>query len=752
MTVDGLLNAIGTATDSIRFTTAEPGPSSGPWKRIYFTNTGPYSASVLEYCIVEYGGSGNTYAITMSSPSVKLQIGHSLIRRNSYGVYLLGSNASVSHSIIQEQTQYGIYGGGGATIQACTVTNNGSYGIYGQPASIEGCTVTNNGSHGIYLLSTSTGTSIKSTTIQGNSGHGLYLNQSSATVDSCTISGNSNTGINIRAYRSSIFSLTARRNVIYGNGDAGIVLYSASSTIEHNTIVGNGNGGITNIGSNSNVLIRNNIIANNTGNGLHTTVSPAPTTKFNDVFGNTTDYSGFSSLYGNYLTTNRNGDPADVYSNIGLDPVFVDPPGRDYHLQSTSHLIDAGDTLSTNDPDETIADIGAHFYNQSVAISLSTTLVEFGAVDIGTSQTGAFTVSASGAEDLIVSNITSNNPEFSASPTSFTVVPGGSQSVALTFLPSTVGEREALITVVNNSPIDPNKTLRATGFGVDTLAPAPPQNLTAVAGEGQVSLTWNQNTEPDFLRYRIYGGTAQNPTTSIDSTTSATDTTKTVSELTNDTIYYFRVTALNLGLRESAFSNEVNATPISPNQAPGVFFLIDPGDSTAIVITEVELMDTLRFRWSAAKDPDGDNVLYIATIDGRTIETSDTTIGIPYSVFTDSMQAIGETVSAGYWTVAATDGQNTTWAENGPFTFTIDISQIEVLPQITFIIDVPDDQGRQVYLNWSASGLDSPGGITQYSIKLLNPENSWVSLGTVTAEQDSAYTYLAATFGDSSAY
>ncbi|UCH10823.1 MAG: VCBS repeat-containing protein [Fidelibacterota bacterium] len=96
---------------------------------------------------------------------------------------------------------------------------------------------------------------------------------------------------------------------------------------------------------------------------------------------------------------------------------------------------------------------------------------------------------------------------------------------------------------------------------INTTAPAAPQNPAAEAGDGQVTLTWNQNTESDFLRYRIYSGTAANPTTLVDSTGSITDTTKTLTGLTNGTTYYFRITAVDVALNESAYSSEVSATP-----------------------------------------------------------------------------------------------------------------------------------------------------------------------------------------------
>ena len=99
---------------------------------------------------------------------------------------------------------------------------------------------------------------------------------------------------------------------------------------------------------------------------------------------------------------------------------------------------------------------------------------------------------------------------------------------------------------------------------VDLTPPAAPQNLVAQAGDRQVTLTWHQNTEADFLRYRIYGGTTAAPTTPVDSINSTIDTTTNISGLTNGTTYYFQVTAVDTNYNESNFSNEVGATPSAP--------------------------------------------------------------------------------------------------------------------------------------------------------------------------------------------
>ena len=86
-------------------------------------------------------------------------------------------------------------------------------------------------------------------------------------------------------------------------------------------------------------------------------------------------YNSFFGLYsaGEYIglpgfceldTININGDSCDYYFNITKHPRMVDPENGDYYLQEISPCIDAGDPASPMDPDTTIADIGALYFNQ----------------------------------------------------------------------------------------------------------------------------------------------------------------------------------------------------------------------------------------------------------------------------------------------------------------------------------------------------------------------------------------------------
>jgi hypothetical protein len=88
-----------------------------------------------------------------------------------------------------------------------------------------------------------------------------------------------------------------------------------------------------------------------------------------------------------------------------------------------------------------------------------------------------------------------------------------------------------------------------------------PSGMTASSCNDLVTINWGKSTGSDFFRYRIYGGTSNNPTTKIDSTTNGiSDTSKVIYGLTRGQTYYFRVTSVNYDGPESNFSNQSTAT------------------------------------------------------------------------------------------------------------------------------------------------------------------------------------------------
>ena len=93
--------------------------------------------------------------------------------------------------------------------------------------------------------------------------------------------------------------------------------------------------------------------------------------------------------------------------------------------------------------------------------------------------------------------------------------------------------------------------------------PSPPTNLTATAGNGQVTLNWSASSGATGYNVK-YGTTSGGPYPTVIYTT---NTNYTVTGLTNGTPYYFVVTAVN-SAGESGYSNQASATPSAPLQPP----------------------------------------------------------------------------------------------------------------------------------------------------------------------------------------
>lgn len=98
--------------------------------------------------------------------------------------------------------------------------------------------------------------------------------------------------------------------------------------------------------------------------------------------------------------------------------------------------------------------------------------------------------------------------------------------------------------------------------------PWAPAGFTAVSCNNLVTLKWRRNTDPYFLRYRIYRGHAGNPMVKMDSTTTdRKDTVLVIPGLVHGMTYTFSVTAVNDDGPESPFSN-VAATQVKTGVVP----------------------------------------------------------------------------------------------------------------------------------------------------------------------------------------
>jgi methionine-rich copper-binding protein CopC len=137
-----------------------------------------------------------------------------------------------------------------------------------------------------------------------------------------------------------------------------------------------------------------------------------------------------------------------------------------------------------------------------------------------------------------------------------------------------------------------------TSDTADTTAPSNPTGLVATPADGQVTLTWGANPESDIAGYTLYVGTAEN---ALEPTTFITETTKTITGLTNDTPYFFAISAVDVANNPSSKTTSVFATPSTTvtDTTPPKIQASDPADGA----TEMSPRDTsLEVRFSEPMD------------------------------------------------------------------------------------------------------------------------------------------------------
>jgi len=110
--------------------------------------------------------------------------------------------------------------------------------------------------------------------------------------------------------------------------------------------------------------------------------------------------------------------------------------------------------------------------------------------------------------------------------------------------------------------------------GTPVTVPSSPQNLQAIAGNGQITLTWqapSSNGGSSIINYKIYRGTS--PSSEIYLTTIGNILTYTNSGWTNGQLYYYKVSAVNI-IAEGNLSVKVHAKPATVPNAPQNLLII----------------------------------------------------------------------------------------------------------------------------------------------------------------------------------
>ncbi len=184
-------------------------------------------------------------------------------------------------------------------------------------------------------------------------GGGIYCSQSNPSLENVTIRNNTG-GFNT-------------------SGSGVYCIYSSPSlknvTIYNNSTVNVG-GGMA-LCLNSNPSLENTTISNNSagayGGGI-CCISDSNPSLINCIHWNNIPqefYCGLGAITAIYSDIQGGWEGE---GNINADPLFLDAANGDYHLTEYSPCIDAGDPNSPLDPDGTIADMGAFYYDQGTGV------------------------------------------------------------------------------------------------------------------------------------------------------------------------------------------------------------------------------------------------------------------------------------------------------------------------------------------------------------------------------------------------
>jgi len=450
------------------------------------------SGARVEYCTIshnstESGNGGGMYIGESGSPTIReCNISYNIVPTGASGggIYCTdGATPTISYCSITDNTADEDGGGiccsgSDAVIDHCEIRQNDSDGAgggifcgFGSPI-IRHCAITHNmggwGGGGI-SCDESSSLIVEYCTIQYNSGLGggiFFGGFSQGFVSQCIFNGNSGwAGGGIHCYQSSP---TIEYCVIYGNNASdwggGInIQFQAAPTISHCTVYGNTavdhGSGISIVRAYPHIV--HTIVAYNlAAGGVYFSYDSSSTSilSYCDFYSNgggnfTGESSAIPPGLGQIVGFNGNGDPRDTYWNIFLDPLFISPSAGNFFLQAASPCIDAGNPEAAHDPDGTITDIGAYYFDQGTPdILILTPELDFGSVVIGDEAALVLTIYNVGNGRLMLRDVYASDSCFTTNfdPLDSLIAPYDSLNITVTFSPSDSITYDAVLTVENN--------------------------------------------------------------------------------------------------------------------------------------------------------------------------------------------------------------------------------------------------------------------------------------------------------------
>ncbi len=371
--VEGSLEAVGTEADSIIFSMVDGQQIAGKWDGIHLileiddkisatsdsgafhqfdvaSNPQQEGTATLKYCRIEYAKNGIT------AQNDKITIENCLIQNNS------------ENGVLWEDSYPNTYISG--LLKNCKISNNSGFGVTCKSNSvwkrretspiISQNIIENNGNGGINLHAHGCSVSSTGVILRRSSGYvapiiekNIIRNNNGAGIEAYSAGYESHIMGNIHHYAHAYIQPIIKNNIVYGN-NAGLKtachlsdyfdhrLSHSFIALDHNTLWNNGED-ILSSSDSATVVVSNSILWNENGGRFRSDNS--------EIFINYSDLSvGFSGT-----------------GNINSAPQFVDAENGNFNLSIQSPCIDAGCPDSTKDADNTITDMGAIYYHQSIA-------------------------------------------------------------------------------------------------------------------------------------------------------------------------------------------------------------------------------------------------------------------------------------------------------------------------------------------------------------------------------------------------
>ncbi len=222
--------------------------------------------------------------------------------------------------------------------------------------------------------------------------------------------------------------------------------------------------------------------------------------------------------------------------------------------------------------------------------------------------------------------------------------------------------------------------------GAPDLPPDAPTGLGAApgAGEGEIDVSWNANSEPDFDHYRLER--ASNPSFSGAVSFTTTNIYYDDSGLTPGDTYYYRVFAVDEGTNESDPSNVDSASAQDLPPAPPTGLVAVTGTSEG----EIEIS------WNANSEPDLDHYL-LEQSTAPDFEPGSEPFEEPAVTYTDSGLVPGETY---YYRVFAVDANdNVSGPSNVDSAVALDLAPSEP----TGLVAAPGTNEGDIDVSWDAN-------------------------------------------------